>query len=58
MAAEAGAQRPECGGLFTPGKTVKCRGKSHDITYLHMLVCRKACVAAEQMNIGTGRADK
>jgi hypothetical protein len=39
-------------------KTIQRRGKSVDITDLDMLVCRKACIAAEHMDIRTSGADK
>jgi hypothetical protein len=33
-------------------------GKAVDIPHLDMLVCRKVCVQAEHMDIGTGWANK
>jgi len=39
-------------------KTFQRSGKSVDIIHLDVLVCRKARIAAEHVDIGTGRADK
>jgi hypothetical protein len=44
--------------LLAVRKTIQRRGKFVNITHFDMLVCRKACIAAENMNIGRSGADK
>jgi hypothetical protein len=44
--------------LLAVRKTIQRRGKSVNITHFDMLVCRKACIAAENMDIGRSGADK
>jgi hypothetical protein len=44
--------------LLAPCKTIQRSGKSIDISHVDVFVCRKACIAAEYMDIGTGGTEK
>jgi hypothetical protein len=48
----------ECAKLLALCQTIQRCGKSVDITHLDVLACRKACIAPERMDIGTGEADE